>query len=503
MPVVKFGEWLPDVPDYENQGLTVCTNVLPLSDTYTNIRRPIPFTDPTDDPVQGAFAADLGGLATNFCGDKEKLYRLSTDAAEWEDVSKAGGYDTDIGERWYFKQFGTIVFATNISDPIQAFDLAASSDFADIADMSGASSASTIPKARYITTIGDFLVVANTDDADGDKPERVRWSAINDPLDWEISTTTQANFIDLVGNNAVNQQIVGGEYGVVFQTNSIWRLTYVGSPIIFQADEVDNKNGTFVPGSVVSIDHRIAFLSRDGFYIFDGSHTMPISEGKINRFFFDDFQEDLRAKMVGANFPGAQIIAWIYPGKNNLNGICNRILFFNYAPNAKTRWSIADIEAQHIYRFSTQGYTINELDALYAPDNFLNDIDVIWNSSIWKGGKQEFALFNRDNRLSHFKGASLRAELETGEKHMNQNGRTLVTDLIPIAEGNGTIETRVGQRNRDNQAVSYTPFHQPTDSGIVSVQANARYLRFGMKTDGDFSKIVGIDVLEPKQGDWI
>ncbi len=38
MAVVKFGPWQPDLPDYENQGLTEALNVIPGSGGY----RPFP-----------------------------------------------------------------------------------------------------------------------------------------------------------------------------------------------------------------------------------------------------------------------------------------------------------------------------------------------------------------------------------------------------------------------------------------------------------------------------
>jgi hypothetical protein len=43
------------------------------------------------------------------------------------------------------------------------------------------------------------------------------------------------------------QKVVGGEYGLVFQERAVWKMTYIGSPVIFQFDLIERSRGAFAP----------------------------------------------------------------------------------------------------------------------------------------------------------------------------------------------------------------------------------------------------------------
>src|SRR5690606_6638888 len=118
-----------------------------------------------------------------FAGTAEKLYRLNTAGGAWEDVSKAGDYSTstDPLDVWSFASFGERVIATNFTDPVQSFVMGSSTDFADLGG--------SPPKAKYAQTIQagglSFLMLGYVNDAsDGIVPQRVHWSAVNNPADW-------------------------------------------------------------------------------------------------------------------------------------------------------------------------------------------------------------------------------------------------------------------------------------------------------------------------------
>src|SRR4029077_2402588 len=107
--------------------------------------------------------------------------------------------------------------------------------------------------------------------------QRVRWSAINNANSWTADPTTLAGYQDLLGEGGWIQKIVGGEQGgYVIQEHAIWRMTFVGSPLIFQFDKVKTGIGAYAPQSVVSFQGMIFFLANDGFYMFDGSNIIPI-----------------------------------------------------------------------------------------------------------------------------------------------------------------------------------------------------------------------------------
>src|SRR5690606_8482560 len=154
---------------------------------------------------------------------------------------------------WQFVSWKNKVLATNFNDNPQQITFGAG-NFSNL---------TTAFKARHITTIRDFVVVANTSDAtDGLVPSRVRWSAFNDETDWTVSPSTLSDFNDLKIAPVI--RILGGEYGIICQRNSIWRMTFVGAPIVFQFDEVLPGFGPIATGAIAQDGDLAYFLSDRG-----------------------------------------------------------------------------------------------------------------------------------------------------------------------------------------------------------------------------------------------
>jgi len=214
MPTIKFEELLVDQPDFKNPGLLTANNVIPYARGYKPFPTLETFTGTIDNRARGLFGARS---TTNdikiVCGDASKLYML--DGTTWDDVSKSGGYNLPSTDNWSFTIFGNNIIAANIGDNIQKFEIGTDTLFSDLVSL----------KAKFVTVIGDFLVTAYNEN----QPQRVRWSALNDPTDFTVSQTTQSDFQDIVGDHGAIQGIVGGEYGIVFTekaTNQVLVLLY-------------------------------------------------------------------------------------------------------------------------------------------------------------------------------------------------------------------------------------------------------------------------------------
>ncbi|BCV04958.1 MAG: hypothetical protein CM15mV95_300 [Caudoviricetes sp.] len=75
--------------------------------------------------------------------------------------------------------------------------------------------------------------------------QRVKWSGINDSSTWTPSQATQSGFQDIVGSHGNIQAIVGGECCVIFMEKAIYRMSYVGVPLVFQFDKIADNLGAF------------------------------------------------------------------------------------------------------------------------------------------------------------------------------------------------------------------------------------------------------------------
>lgn len=487
--IIQFGEYLPDAPDFLKQGVVEAKNVVPAGPSYQSFPSPVVYSNGLDDRCQGAFSTkDSDGLTANFAGDNAKLYKSA--ASVYADVSQVGGYTTSPEENWNFAQFGDVVIATNFSDNPQSYTLGTSTDFADL---------TTDLKARYCTIVRNFVVFGNTNDpVDGNVPHRVRWSALNDPTDYTVSPVTQSDYNDMNSTYGWVRQVVGGEYGVIFQERCISRMIYAGSPLVFQFDEVEIGRGTQCPGSVVKIGNSIFYLGIDGFYIFDGNQSIPIGEGKINQTFYADFDISYSNRVYAAADLDKQIVYVAYPGAGNTDGRANKMLCYNYAPNAMTRWTyVEDIDLDYIYTSMSEGYTLEDLDSISTD---LDALEFSLDSRVWTGNNFLFSGFNSSHQQVNFTGSALTALIETAENQLTQARITNLLRARPLIDGAGAVTIQIGTRNNLSDAVTWGSVI-PTDStGEFQLRSNARYHRARLSVSGGFNHAQGVEVLEYADG---
>ncbi len=486
--MLKFGEYLPDVSPLENPGLLDAKNILPFTSGYGPCPSAPPISSNAMDAIPqgaGSFRATQAsdGAIYTFVGNATKLYQF--DAASFTDRSRGGGYTTGVEETWEFSQWGNDVLATNFSNEIQVITMG-SPPFADLAG--------TPPKARHIATVDNFLVVGNTWDAsDLFVPYRVRWAGIGTTTSWTVSATTQADFQDLRNDAGYIQKIIGGEFGIIFQERAITRMTYIGSPLVFQFDELESERGALAPNSVIKVGDRIAYLAQDGFFVFDGNTSIPIGDGKIDDTFFNDINIALLYRMSVDLYPNENIICWSYVSINATGDMCDTILFYNYSPNSAQRWTYAKIDNYLLLSPISQGYTLDGLDAVST--NLDTGIIYSLDSRIWQGSVNILGIITSANRLALVNGPPLDATIETGEAWLEEPNRTFLTLIRPhIDKYQGTLTVQIAARNLESENISYGPICTVNSSGDVPVRVNARFMRARFNITGDFNDAQGFDI---------
>lgn len=478
---VPVGEWKPDIADLGNTG-TTATNVIPWKDSY----KPFPDAEAASSNAlnarcQGAFfARDNAGNVFNYAGTESKLYGL-IDGNSYSDVTRTSGgaYSTGQEEWWEFIQWGNTAIATNYTDDIQFISLGG----ANFAALPGSP-----PKARHIDVVRDFVVVGNVTDTGVNYPNRVQWCAINNSQDWVVSATTQADYQDLQGDGGWVQKVVGGAYGLVFQERSIWRMTYIGSPIIFQFDKIEERRGAYAPQSVIKVGPLVFYLAEDGFYVTDGSSvSRPIGDGKVDRYFLDNLEPDYWYRINAAIDPLNKLVMWGCTFGGHQNGRPNRVLVYNWTVQ---RWAIIEIETEAFARFASVGYTVEGLDDVTTN---LDTLTPSTDSRFWTGGAQTLAAFNSSSKLATFTGSALSATVDTGEVEHFIASRTHVTNTRPLVDG-GSSTIALGTRNRLTDSVTWSGSASQNGSGECNVRSNARYHRYRVSTSGDFDFIQGVQV---------
>lgn len=474
MPTVRFGEWLPDQAEFSNPGVLIATNVYPSATGYLPVSSFTPSTDALDDYPRGAIQLyDKDLVVYQFAGDEEKLY--VNEDNEWVDVSQDGGYSTGEEESWEFTQWLNFVIATNYSDPIQIMELG-DDEFDDL---------TTDFRARHIAVVRDFLVAGNTvDSADDERPGRIRWSAFGDPYDWTVSPSTGADFRDLPGGTV--ERIFGGEFGVIFQRNSVFRMSFVGTPTFFQLDEVLPGIGLIAPGAAARDGDTIYFLSDRGFFsLVNGTQAAAIGAEKVDRYVLNELDISNAHRISCVVDPKSNRVFWAYPGQGSSDGSPNKIICFDRILN---RWTLINQPVELLWQAGGLGFTLDGLDSV--SDN-LDELPASLDSRRWTGGAPFLGAFDADFRGGFFDGDPYMAEIEGAETEINQDARTTLGAFRPIIDGDVTAS--VGFRNDQSDPVQYTDHLSKTSSGRITCRVNARYHRLHFHAQ-NFTNAVGYQI---------
>lgn len=490
--LIPLGEWLPDLPVLNNPGVLTAINVIPgPTDTY------LPFPDlnrvATSNAGTMLGAVSVRDNANNtyiYTGNASATYRQVGMSLTAATRLVGGAYNTLTDDAWEFVSWGQTVIAVNGNDTPQQISLGAA-NFADLSSM---------PKARHIAVIKDFVVIGNVSDSAA-QVQRVRWSAINNSSLWSVDATTLADFQDLPGDGGWVQKVVSGEQGYVFQERAIWRMTFVGSPLIFQFDKVQDGIGAYAPQSVVSYKNMMFFLSAEGFVRFDGSNITPIGNGKVDNTFFADLDQNYLSKVRGVIVPDRKIVLWSYPGVGNSGGLSNHILVYSWAYD---RWAFVEgtngnLALDLIFQATTIGYTLDGLDAVSSS---IDALAFSLDSRAWTGGQLQFAAFNNGD-LYYFNGTPMDTFVQSREVNLMtmQSGQPLrnksaVREIWPVMQGGDRSAVAISMQYRDIVTLDEVDSGDisVTSAGFAQVRITSRYQRFGIATTGDFEFIQGFDV---------
>jgi hypothetical protein len=462
---VTFGEWLPDQPGVIG-ALTTARNCYPKAVGYGPFPQEVDYSDDAPQTLTAAAAAkDTNSITTIYAAGTTRLFKLDTSDFSWDDIS-ATTYSGTSG--WKFTQFGNSLIAANESNTMQFIDVMSGTTFANIAV--------DAPKAKFVTVVRDFVVsgyqTANK--------SRIQWSGINNEKTWTTSATTQADFQDVPDGGFV-QGVTGGEFGLVLLERSIVRMSYVGTPLIFQFDNIARNRGCFEPNSVIQWQGITYFLGDDGFYACDGQNLKNIGAEKVNRYFFNSLKESDLGSMSAAIDPINNLVVWGYPSVDT----DYRVLIYHIATG---RWSYSDSSATRVAPVSTPSITLEGLDAFSAS---IDALGVSLDSRNWLGGKL-LLLGLKGSKLITFTGAAKTATIETSDIESPAN-QSMVTMIKPIVD-NGTGSASVASRLQLNQTVSFPSVTAANSENRIGTRSYGRYHRVKLQPSGDWTTAIGMDV---------
>ena len=425
-------------------------------------------TATTNTAVNGTFKIDTVPTTTTFTYSKTSTNIVSV--ADTGSVTFL--YTTPANQRWRFTQFGNVLIAANGGNRLQGYNVNSATNFSDLAV--------DAPQSRYVTIVRDF-VVSGYVNSSTIRANRVQWSALGDESNWTNSATTQADFQDIPDGGSV-VGLTGGEFGLVFMDRSIHRMSYVGSPLVFQFDNISRNLGCYEANSIIQYGGTSFFLADDGFYACDGQQVIPIGNEKVNRYFFSDVDEGSLNLMSAAVDPERKLVVWAYASQSS--STVDKLLIYNYQIG---KWSSGTTTASRVATSSTPSFTLEGLDVF----GNLEQITTSFDSRIWLGGKMQFAGV-KDAKVVTFSGQNNTAYIETGDIEI-PGSTSAITMAKPIVD-NGSANVALVSRRLLDQPVVFGSQTVADLENRVSIRGVGRYHRLQLTPTGLWKNAIGMDI---------
>jgi len=489
--MIPFGEFLPDIAAYGNNGATEAKNVVATAEGFKELNALNTSSSALNGFCRGAFAAQSSGkLSYNYAGTGTKLYQLST--GTWTDQSKASGvYAVSDGDKWEFVKWGEKIIAvgginsgTPVPPQIISIGAVGSTEFADLGG--------SPPQARHIAVVKDFVVMGNLYESATRYPSRIRWCGINDETEWTTNPAAQSDYQDLQGNGGLIHKVCGGSYGVIIQERSIQRMDYIGPPLVFSLNETLPGMGTRAPNSIVQYGDAVFFLENSGFKaVSDGTDVTHIGKNKIDDWFFREVDENYMHNIVGAIDRRNNRLVWIFAGTGNADGRPNNGLILDLKTG---KWSRFVDDMHWIFDSFGEDYTLEQLDTVSASIDALgHSLD----SPVWIGGAINLSGFCDSHKSGQFDGAAMEAILETKEQRLSGQNRTIINKVRPEIDTVGiSVVVAPGYRDVITGTVSWGSDSSAERDGNHAMRIDARFHRFRATITGGFAKALGITVVE-------
>jgi hypothetical protein len=232
---------------------------------------------------------------------------------------------------WVFTSFGNNVIATNYMDPI-VYIPGSDFDHHEVLECNGL-------RAKVVDTFQRHVLCLNVrDHVDGVVPNRYWSSGLDDASDFDYTNpASEALYGDLTESP---MPITGGarirDSYVIFQTNMMHMLNYVGGDSVYSKQVINNEIGALWHRLVATTGDRIFFFGLEDIFEFDG----------------------YQVKSIGANNNG-----WIFEGLNMLQ--------------ISRAFSFIDMNTKEVHFVIPYNEDIPNLDCIYDFQHGLWTFDTI------------------------------------------------------------------------------------------------------------------------------
>jgi hypothetical protein len=158
-------------------------------------------------------------------------------------------------------------------------------------------------------------------------PLLIRWSNLDDPVDWTPGPTSSAGFRRVPRGDAIIRGIPTRQETLVFTNSGLFSLQYVGNiDEVFGLQELSDNISIASPRAVITVNNNAFWMGIDKFYVYSGRvDTLPCT--LRNHVFKNINFEQLNQVVCGTNEQWNEVW-WHYPTANSLTN--NAYVIYNY-----------------------------------------------------------------------------------------------------------------------------------------------------------------------------
>ena len=215
-------------------------------------------------------------------------------------------------------------------------------------ELSSVSGANLVPtKAlQVITSETDrHLIVLGADPISGSSrtgaldPMLIAFSDQENELEFEPLSTNTAGSLRLSSGSSIVGGIKARQEVLIWTDTSLYSMNFIGPPLTFAVNLINEGAGLLGPKAAVNTPKGVFFMSKKGFYYYNGAvQKLPCS---VQDYVFSDLDESQAFKCFAGLNEEFSEVWFFYPSLTDNETEISRYVIFNYEENS---WSVGSLE---------------------------------------------------------------------------------------------------------------------------------------------------------------
>jgi len=213
-----------------------------------------------------------------------------------------------------------------------------------LSDISGANKAPTVALQVLVSETDRHAIVLGADPITGGNrtgvvdPMLIAFSDSESAIDWNPTNTNSAGSLRLSSGS----QIVGGikarQEVLIWTDTSIYSMRFIGAPLVFSVNLINEGAGLLGPKAFVNAPSGVFFMSKQGFYFYNGAiQKLPCT---VQEYVFEDLDLSQAYKCHVALNSEFSEVWFFYPSIDDDTREISRYAIYNYEENS---WSIGSL----------------------------------------------------------------------------------------------------------------------------------------------------------------